>query len=370
MKMEHVVAAPSARASCGASRSAKGDTVFEGHVLALLERDERDAESAPCGGRRRSASTTSRPTSPRRSTRHAVGHDAAASRGGRAPPRDRPAHRARERRRPLRPGTLRRVRRARDRGAAPAPLGRGPDREDAAPTASSPASARSTARASATERASLRRARVRLHRARRHAGRAEPPQEGPHARDRRAPAPAGRALQRGRRRAARRHRRARHRRASTCRRSRRFARLSGLVPLGRRQLGLLLRRERRAARLLRRRDRDRQLEHRHGRSGDGRGRRARRLPSRGDRADERAGAERRRRRRGRRRGRGGAASPSSTSATSRARSRDWACADQRRAARARAGEPPARLRRAPRRDDARRHRLRARAAPRRSATAW
>ena len=93
---------------------------------------------------------------------------------------------------------------------------------------------------------------------------------------------------------------------------RRGARLHGVQPVRRAeraraarrdQLGSLLRRQRRVARLLRRRDRDRGLEHRHGRSRDDRRRRPRRVPPRRGRADVGAGAERRRRRRGRRRGR-------------------------------------------------------------------
>ena len=145
---------------------------------------------------------------------------------------------------------------------------------------------------------------LRLHRARRHAGHAEPPQEGPALRARRAAAAARRPLRRGRRRAARRHRRDRRGRA----------RLHGLRALrraerpgaaGRHHLRPLLRRQRRAPRLLRRDHRHRRLEHRHGRPGDDRGRRARRVRARRDRPDGRAGPQRRRRHRGGRRGRGG-----------------------------------------------------------------
>ena len=116
---------------------------------------------------------------------------------------------------------------------------------------------------------------VRLHGARRHPGPAEPPQEGPAVRAGRAAAAAGRVLHRGRRRPARRHRR----------HGRRRPRLHGLRPLrqaeragaaGRHHLRALLRRQRRAARLLRRDHRHRGLEHRHGRPGDDRGRRPRR----------------------------------------------------------------------------------------------
>ena len=116
---------------------------------------------------------------------------------------------------------------------------------------------------------------LRLHRARRHAGDAQPPEEGPAVRDRRAPAPAGRAVRRGRRRPARRRRLADRRRARLSRvpsvRAPQRARAAG-----RDRVGLLLRRQRGAARLLRCRDRHRGFEHRHGRPGDDRGRRARR----------------------------------------------------------------------------------------------
>ena len=64
-----------------------------------------------------------------------------------------------------------------------------------------------------------------------------------------------------------------------------FGRLSGPGAAGRHHLGPLLRRQRRAARLLRRGHRHRGLEHRHGRPGDDRGRRPRRVPARGDRPD-------------------------------------------------------------------------------------
>ena len=56
---------------------------------------------------------------------------------------------------------------------------------------------------------------LRLHGPRRHPGDAQPRQEGPAVRARRAPTPAGGAVRRGRRRPARRHRHADRRRAST-----------------------------------------------------------------------------------------------------------------------------------------------------------
>ncbi len=94
-------------------------------------------------------------------------------------------------------------------------------------------------------------------------------------RDRRAPAPAGRAVRRGRRRAPGRRRHADRRRPGLPRlRAVRAAERPGAAR--RHRLGLLLRRQRRAARLLRRGDRHRGREHRHGRPGDDRGRRPRR----------------------------------------------------------------------------------------------
>ena len=107
----------------------------------------------------------------------------------------------------------------------------------------------------------------------------------------------------------------------------------------------------------------RELEHRHGRPGDDRGRRPRRVPARGDRPDDGAGAERRRRRRrSRTRPRRCASAkqylvvlPGPARATGRAPT-SGCCArvDPR--------EPAARLRRARGDRDARRHRLGARAA--------
>ena len=72
-----------------------------------------------------------------------------------------------------------------------------------------------------------------------------------------------------------------------------FASLSGLVPLVGVAARLLLRRQRRPARMLRRGDRDRGLEHRDGRPGDDRGRRPRRPPPLGGRPDRRPVRQRR-----------------------------------------------------------------------------
>ncbi len=156
-------------------------------------------------------------------------------------------------------------------------------------------------------RAPVRGDELRLHRPRGDAGDARPPQEGPAVRRHRAPAPAGRALRRGRRRPPGGRGRANGR-------GPRLPRVQPLrPPLGPRAargggLGILLRGQRRAARLLRRGDRDRGLLDRDGRPRDDRGRGARRLPSRGGRPDRRAARQRRRRpargrRRRRRRGR-------------------------------------------------------------------
>ena len=174
-------------------------------------------------------------------------------------------------------GTLRGVRRAGHRRAATAPRGRGAHRAHAGrrprrrhrPTSNGQLDDESVASC------------LRLHRARRHAGPAEPPQEGPAVRAGRAAAAAGRAVRRGRRRAAGRHRHAGRRPASTAWRSRLFARPQRAGAAGRHRVGALLRRQRRAARLLRRRHRHRGRQHRHGRPGDDRGRRARRVRARG-----------------------------------------------------------------------------------------
>ena len=145
---------------------------------------------------------------------------------------------------------------------------------------------------------------LRLHGPGRHAGHAQPSQEGPAVRARRAAAAAGRAVRRGRGRAAGRRRLADRGRA----RLPRVPLVRAAVRAGaarRDRGGLLLRRQRGAARLLRRRDRHRGLEHRHGRAGDDRGRRARRARAGGRRPDRRAGRERRRRPARGRRGGGG-----------------------------------------------------------------
>ena len=117
-----------------------------------------------------------------------------------------------------------------------------------------------------------------------------------------------------------------------CRAFQLFARLSGLVPLVGNRLGLLLRRQRRAARLLRRGDRDRGLEHRHGRPRDDRGWRAGRLRARRGGPDRRAARKRRgrparRRTTARRSPRPSATSPTSAAPPIRGRARPASCCE-------------------------------------------
>ena len=115
---------------------------------------------------------------------------------------------------------------------------------------------------------------LRLHGPGGHPGHAQPRQEGPPVRARRAAPAAGRAVRRGRRRAAGRRRHA-DRGGARLPRVRPVRAAQRPRPARGRRGGLLLRRQRRAARLLRRGDRHRGLEHRHGRPGDDRGRRPR-----------------------------------------------------------------------------------------------
>ena len=156
---------------------------------------------------------TSGPTSPSRSPAITIGLDESRPGRGRAAPQGRPAHRTRERRRPRRRGLVRRVRR---RSSSPrsAVAGRVEDLIERTPADGM------IGGIGTRQRRPVRRSRragdrgvVRLHRARRHAGHAEPPQEGPAVRGRRAAAAAGRVLHRGRRRPAGRHRQARRQRS-------------------------------------------------------------------------------------------------------------------------------------------------------------
>ena len=119
---------------------------------------------------------------------------------------------------------------------------------------------------------------LRLHRAGRHPGPHEPQEDRPHAGARRAMADAAGVLCRGRRRPSRRYRPARHdrpRRAVL----RAVRKTVGTGAGDRRGLRLLLRRQRRDARLLRRDHRHQECLDRHGRAGDDRRRRPRRLSS-------------------------------------------------------------------------------------------
>ena len=209
MKMEHVVAAER-RAWSRRRRWRRRRHGLRGPpLLAFIEEAEVDGGEATRedDGRPRRV----RPTSPRSSNRHAVTSTTPARRP--SPAAARPGQRtARENIDDLcDPGTFVEYGPLVDRRAAPPP----PLEEL---IASTPADGMVTGIGTVNGDLRRRRARVgavlRLHRARRHPGPAEPPQEGPHVRARRAVAPAARALRRGRRRPARRHRR-RRRRAST-----------------------------------------------------------------------------------------------------------------------------------------------------------
>ena len=307
MKMHHDVVA------ADAGRVAEllvdvGTAVMPGDLLVRARagrRPRRRGRRRPTvGGGRRPRAGAVRADLAESLERHRVGldearPDAVARRRAR-----RPAHGPRERRRP---------RRRRARSSSTARSSSPPSAAGATSTTSSPtrrptawsaASARSTASCSGPRRSRCDRRVLRLHRPRRHPGHAEPPQEGPPVRARRAAAPADRVLHRGRRRAARRHRRHRGRRASDCLAFLYFAELSGLVPLVGVNAGYCFAGN---AAILGCCDvviATDGLEHRHGRAGDDRGRRARRVRADGGRADRRAAGQRRRRRRRRRRGRG------------------------------------------------------------------
>ena len=215
--MHHDVAA-SERGRVGrGARRRSGTAVMPGDRLVVLEPVVDTAARADAAGRRRRR-TPPKPVSAadlaESIERHAVGldearPDAVARRRAR-----RPAHGTGERRRPRRRRLVRRVRPARHRRPAPPPRARRPDRQHAGrrPRRRHRHGQRRAVRARA---AALHRHVVRLHRARRHAGHAEPPQEGPPVRARRAAAPADRVLHRGRRRPPRRHRRHRAVAAST-----------------------------------------------------------------------------------------------------------------------------------------------------------
>ena len=243
---------------------AVGETVEEGQLLAVIEAGA-DAPTAPDRRRRARARRSERqdldaviaPPRPRPRRRP--------SRGGRQAPRAGPPHRAGEPRRPRRPGHFVEYGPLIFAAQERAPV---EGRADPPDSGRRPRRRRRRHRRPADGRHVLR-----LHRAGRHPGDAQSPQEGPAVRARRAAPAAAGAVRRGRRRPAGRRRLAARRRSGLPRLSPvRAAERAGAA--GRDRLGLLLRRQRGAARLLRRRDRERGLEHRDGRPGDDRGRRA------------------------------------------------------------------------------------------------
>ena len=250
MKMEHVITrrTPAAWSRCSA---APGDTCVEGQPLAFIE--PVDAQAAADEAARRVDLDAIRPDLAE--VHRPPRADARRQRGPRRWPSAarRPASAPRARTSPtsVDPGSFIEYGALRSPRSAP-PLARGPDRATARPTAWSPASAPSTASCSTP---SSRAASVLAYDYTVFAGTQgmQQPQEArPHARLAEQLAAADRALRRGRRRAARRHRHADRRRARHPQ-LRRFAALSGLVPLVGIVLGPLLRRQRGAARLLRRR---------------------------------------------------------------------------------------------------------------------
>ena len=292
--MEHVVAAAGRAASCGSIARRRRRHRLRGPAAGVRRAGRRRRRRRP-PPTTRSTSTTSAPTWPRCSS-------ATPSRSTTPGPTRWPRRRKTDQRTAREniddlcdAGTFVEYGALALAAAAPAPHGRGADPQVRPPTAWSRRRAASTASCSPDARRACVGAGLRLHGAGRHAGRAQPPQDRPHARDGRAVAAAGRAsspraaaagpapaatapaLERRRQPVPGRHGR------SSRRRSRRWpaeragaARSASLRPL--------LRRQRRAARLLRRHHRHRGLEHRHGRPGHDRGRRPRRVPARGGRA--------------------------------------------------------------------------------------
>ena len=251
--MEHVIAAESPASSSG-SRSSPATPCSRSHPLALLEATatmETTTRSPP-----RSTSTPSAPTSPRCIDRHALTLDAARP--------DAVARRRRTGQRTAReniddlcdPGTFveygalvvaaqRRRRTLEDLDRPDA--GRRPDRRHRQRQRTLFGDDASRCVVMSYDYTVLAGTQ----------GTAEPPEEGPAVRARRALAAAGRVLHRGRRRPARRHRRRRRSPGSTAWRSTTSASCRARAAR-RHQLGPLLRRQRRAPRLLRRGDRDRE----------------------------------------------------------------------------------------------------------------
>ena len=147
--MEHVVGAPASGAGSQRSLVAEGDTV--------RRRRAARRPRAPRRGRARSRPPTTssdldhvRPDLAEVLHRHAVGLDEARPDMVARRRATGPAHGPGERRGPVRPGHVRRVRAAGHRRPAPPPVARGPDRADAGRRAGRPASAPSTATCSTT----------------------------------------------------------------------------------------------------------------------------------------------------------------------------------------------------------------------------
>ena len=176
MKMEHVIASTRA-AWCGESRSPSATRCSRAIRSRSSSRPQFKQLRHPTRPKQ-STSTVIRPDLAEVLDRQAKGARPGTSRRGRAAAQDAPAHRARERRRPLRHGLVRRVRPAGDRRAASPPHARRPDQAHPGRRHWSPASAGSTVTCSPTPAPGASRCRTTTPcspapRA------AEPPQEGP-----------------------------------------------------------------------------------------------------------------------------------------------------------------------------------------------
>ena len=238
------------------ARGGRATRSSRGTLLAFIEAAD-VAGRASADGAPRSTSTTSAPISPRCSSATPSASTRRGPRRSRAGARPASARRARTSTTSATRARFVEYGAARDRRAAPPPLARGPDREDAGRRAGRRHRPRQRRRCSATRASRCVVLVLRLHRARRHAGRAEPPQEGPHVRARRAAAPAGRASSPRAAAAGPATPTRSASPASTAWRSTLFGAAVRAGAAGRHQLRALLRRQRRAARLLRRRHRDR-----------------------------------------------------------------------------------------------------------------
>jgi biotin carboxyl carrier protein len=103
MKMEHVIEADRSGIVRGLA-AAPGETVAEGQPLVWIEEAEVATTAGATASRRRSRADPARPRRGRRAARARLRR--APPRRGRAAAQDRPAHRARERRGPVRPGSF------------------------------------------------------------------------------------------------------------------------------------------------------------------------------------------------------------------------------------------------------------------------